>query len=65
MALILGIGSLADLLYSLVNQSFALHELIRCSINMLVALLLFKYFNKKHQLKEQQARNKENVKTTS
>lgn len=47
MALILGIGSLVDLGYTLVTLSFELHEIIRCSINILISIVLFKYFKKR------------------
>lgn len=49
LAVIIGLGSIADLAYSLFLQRYMLEEVIRCGINLVLAIGLYCYFNKKHQ----------------
>ena len=50
-AIILGVGSSVDLVYSLVTLNFAVDEILRCVLNISIAGFLYRYFTKKHQAK--------------
>jgi hypothetical protein len=51
LAVILGLGSTVDLIYNLVTLNFQLAEILRCSFNIVIALLLYLYANKKYKEK--------------
>lgn len=51
LAIILGFGSAIDLVYSLASLSFHLDELLRCIFNIVIAGLLYVYFNRKRKAK--------------
>ncbi|AZQ84538.1 hypothetical protein EKO29_11230 [Colwellia sp. Arc7-635] len=51
LAIILGCASGIDLIYSLATVNFQMAEILRCIFNMLIAGLLFVYFNKKRKAK--------------
>lgn len=46
-AIIFGLGSTIDLIYSLVTLNFELTEIFRCLTNMIISLLLYLFFIKK------------------
>ncbi len=48
-AIILGVGSAVDLVYSLASLQFELSEILRCVLNILIAVFLYAYFNKKRK----------------
>lgn len=50
-AIILGVGSAVDLVYSLASLHFELSEILRCVLNILIAVFLYAYFNKKRKAK--------------
>lgn len=52
LAIILGLGSVIDGIYLLATLDFRLNELLRCSLNIIIALIVFRYFNKKRKEKE-------------
>lgn len=49
LAIILGLGSIIDLLYSLATFNFALAEILRCLFNIAIAVGLYLYASKKHK----------------
>ena len=51
LAIILGLGSVVDLIYSLVTVNFQMNEILRCLLNITISGFLFVYFNKKHKAK--------------
>lgn len=51
LAIILGLGSVIDGIYLLATLDFRLNELLRCSLNIIIALFVFRYFNKKRKEK--------------
>ncbi|UUO25040.1 hypothetical protein FGD67_18860 [Colwellia sp. M166] len=51
MAIILGLGSAVDLAYSIISLDFAFAELLRCLLNIIIAVFLYRYFKKKQQAK--------------
>jgi hypothetical protein len=51
LAVILGLGSTVDLIYNLVTLNLQLAEILRCSFNIVIALLIYLYANKKHKEK--------------
>lgn len=55
LAIILGLGSVIDEIYLLATLDFRLNELLRCSLNIIIALFVFRYFNKKRKEKEADA----------
>ena len=58
LAIILGLGSTIDLIYSFVTLNLQLNEILRCLINIAIAGFLFAYFNKKHKAKIESNENK-------
>lgn len=52
LAIILGLGSAIDCVYLLITLDFRLNELLRCTINMIIAAFLFRYFNKRKKEKD-------------
>jgi len=52
-AIILGVGSTIDLIYSLATTNVQLAEILRCTLNIFIAGFLYAYFNKKLKAKEQ------------
>jgi hypothetical protein len=55
-AIILGIGSVVDLAYSLASLHFDLGEILRCVLNIFIAVFLYLYFNSKRKAKLKIAR---------
>ena len=51
LAIILGVGSTIDLIYDLSTSNFQWAEILRCSVNIVIAYLLYLYANKKHKEK--------------
>ena len=51
LAIILGVGSAIDLIYDLSTSNFQWAEILRCSVNIVIAYLLYLYANKKHKEK--------------
>lgn len=51
LAIILGFGSAIDLIYSLASLNFQLDEMLRCLFNIVIAGLLYVYFNRKIKAK--------------
>ncbi|MBA6391336.1 hypothetical protein H4J38_11195 [Colwellia sp. BRX10-3] len=51
LAVILGLGSAIDLIYSLVNQNFQLAEISRCILNIIIAVFLYVYASRKYKAK--------------
>ncbi|MEH6596743.1 MAG: hypothetical protein V7736_14485 [Colwellia polaris] len=51
LAIILGVGSAIDLIYDLSTSNFQWAEILRCSVNIVIACLLYLYANKKHKEK--------------
>ncbi|WP_155866818.1 MULTISPECIES: hypothetical protein [Colwelliaceae] len=51
LAIILGLGSTIDLLYSLVTLNFQLAEILRCIFNIVIAVFLYIYASKKYKAK--------------
>lgn len=51
LAIILGMGSAIDLIYDLATSNFQWAEMLRCSVNIIIACLLYIYANKKYQEK--------------
>ncbi|MFT5635733.1 MAG: hypothetical protein ACI89T_001187 [Cognaticolwellia sp.] len=51
LAVILGLGSAIDLIYSLVNQNFQLAEILRCILNIIIAVFLYVYASRKYKAK--------------
>lgn len=49
LALILGLGSTVDLIYNLVTLNYQQTEILRCVFNMVIAVLIYLYANKKHK----------------
>lgn len=49
LAIIIGLGSSIDLAYILITQSITSAELTRCVINITLAIMLYRYFIKKHR----------------
>ena len=47
LAIILGVGSAVDLIYSLATMGVQLDEILRCSLNIVIAAFIYQYFNKK------------------
>ena len=50
-AIILGFGSAADLIFALAESKIQLAEFLRCILNIVIAGFLYLYFNKKHKAK--------------
>lgn len=62
MAIILGLGSTVDLAYALVSADVELVEFLRCVLNIIIAVFLYRYFKNKHQAKMAlAAKNQQNV----
>lgn len=51
LAIILGFGSAIDLIYALASLNFQLDEILRCLFNIVIAGLLYGYFNSKLKAK--------------
>ena len=51
MALILGIGSSVDLAFALISSPMEMSEILRCALNIVIAVFLYLYFNKKRKAK--------------
>lgn len=51
LAIIVGVGSTIDLVYDLSTSNFQWAEIMRCSVNIVIACLLYLYVNKKHKEK--------------
>ena len=51
LAIILGMGSAIDLLYDLATSNFQWAEILRCSVNVVIAVFLYFYAKKKHKEK--------------
>lgn len=49
LAIILGLGSVIDLLYSIVTLDFQLAEISRCLFNIIIAFSLYLFARKKHK----------------
>lgn len=49
LALILGLGSAVDLIYNLVTLNYQQTEILRCGFNIVIAVLVYFYANKKHK----------------
>ena len=50
-AIILGVGSAVDLVNSLASLTFEISEILRCVLNIVIAVFLYLYFNKKRKAK--------------
>ena len=62
MAIILGLGSTVDLAYALVSADVELVEFLRCVLNIIIAVFLYRYFKNKDQAKMTlAAKNQQNV----
>ncbi len=51
MSIILGLGSIIDLVYSVATLNITVDESLRCIANIFIAGLLYLYFNKKLKAK--------------
>ena len=49
MAIILGLGSTVDLAYALVSADVELVEFLRCVLNIIIAVFLYRYFKKRQK----------------
>lgn len=52
LAIIFGVGSAVDLLYSLSTLTIQLDELLRCSVNIIISIFIYRYFLKRQRLKQ-------------
>ena len=52
LAIIFGGGSIIDLLYSLFTMNIQAVEILRCSVNIIISLFIYRYFLQKYRIKQ-------------